>query len=108
MVDSHETSDASGESAEPAPSWKVAAGEVLLAVALGTGLSYGFRVLWRWQPYVAAVAAPICICLAVGLVGIIRARRGYPMMPFAVLLLILFVLTVLVTLPAAWVMAAPQ
>lgn len=83
----------------------LALGELILAVALGLGLSYLFRQLWDFTPYVAAVAAPVAVCGLVGVVGAVRKRLHLGAVPLGLLLVILFVATLLVVLPAAWVIS---
>lgn len=83
----------------------LALGELILAVALGLGLSYLFRQLWDFTPYVAAVAAPVAVCGLVGVVGVVRKRLHLGAVPLGLLLVILFVATLLVVLPAAWVIS---
>lgn len=84
--------------------WMLAIGEVVLAVAIGVGLSYVFRLLWDITPYVASVLAPVVICAVVGIVGLSRKKLGLGAIPLGLLLLVLFVTALLVVVPAAWVL----
>lgn len=86
--------------------WALAVGEVLLAVVIGVGLSYVFRLMWDIAPYGAAILAPVVICAVVGIVGFSRKKMGLGAIPLTLLLLVLFVTSLLVVLPAAWVLTA--
>lgn len=85
-------------------SWFLAIGEVVLAIVIGAGLAYVFRLLWDIYPYVAAVIAPLVICGVIGVVGLARKRLRQGAIPLSLLLVILFITGLLVVLPAAWVM----
>lgn len=87
-----------------ATSWLLAVGEVVLAIVIGAGLAYVFRLLWDIYPYVAAVIAPVVICGVIGIVGYTRKRLNQGSIPLSLLLVILFITGLLVVLPAAWVM----
>ncbi|MEO6956169.1 MAG: hypothetical protein ABI137_05435 [Antricoccus sp.] len=87
-----------------ATSWLLAIGEVVLAIVIGAGLAYVFRLLWDIYPYVAAVIAPLVICGVIGVVGLARKRLRQGAIPLPLLLVILFITGLLVVLPAAWVM----
>ena len=87
--------------------WTLAIGEVILAVAIGVGLSFVFRLLWDIAPYAAAVLAPVVICAVVAIVGFGRKKMGLGSIPLSLLLLVLFVTALLVVIPAAWVLTAP-
>lgn len=78
--------------------------EVVLAAVLGFALSYVYRLLWDLQAYLAAITAPLVLCGVVLIVGAARRRLGHGAIPLPLLLLILFVVTLLVMLPAAWVL----
>lgn len=79
--------------------------ELLLMLVLGAALAFGFRMLWVAAPYAAAVAAPLCLCLAIGVLLAVRMRGGAPSMPVGQLLLVVFAFVLLVSLPAAWALA---
>ncbi|GAB3306259.1 hypothetical protein EK0264_05600 [Epidermidibacterium keratini] len=91
---------------EPArSSWVSIVIELVLVLVLGAALTFGFRLLWVASPYAAAIAAPLCLCLAIGVVLGVRMRRGAPSMPVGQLLLVVFVFALLVALPAAWALS---
>lgn len=79
--------------------------ELLLMLVLGAALTFGFRILWVAAPYAAALAAPLCLCLAIGVLLAVRMRGGAPSMPVGQLLLVVFAFVLLVSLPAAWALA---
>lgn len=87
--------------------WTLAIGEVILATAIGVGLSFVFRLLWDIAPYAAAVLAPVVICAVVAIVGFSRKKMGLGSIPLSLLLLVLFVTALLVVIPAAWVLTSP-
>jgi hypothetical protein len=85
--------------------WARFAGELVVALAVGIGLYFGFTVLWELMPYVALVAAPVSVTALVAGVATYRQRRGQGSLGVRLLAVLLLAGTVLVIAPAAGLLA---
>ncbi|WP_369139497.1 hypothetical protein [Modestobacter versicolor] len=91
---------------ESALAWARFAGELVVALAVGIGLYFGFTVLWELMPYVALVAAPVAVTGLVAGVAAWRRKTGQGELGVRLLGLLVLAGTVLVIAPAAGLLAA--
>lgn len=86
--------------------WARFAGEMVVALAAGIAVYFGFTVLWELLPYAALVAAPLTVTGLVAGVAAYRQRRGQGPLPVTMLAVLLLAGTVLVIAPAAGLLAS--
>lgn len=64
--------DAGADTSSPGRQWLVFVTEIVLGVAVGVGLFWGFTELWKWNVYFALVLAIVVIFGLVTMVHIVR------------------------------------